>query len=596
MLLTALALAAALAAPREAVLVTLPGGDRVEWRRGGQPVLLALPRPGEGWLDLAERLVGSRGRAGALRSANPSTPAPLRDVRVRVPWEVLSGARRLEAARALFPADRRVDDGWEHVVVAPFGGEAESWWELAERYCGDGARYPRLRGANPGSGLFPTTGTRVLVPTSCLSAEFRGVRSQGRRAQVATGGSPPRPAPRTSTAAGATVSPAAVATQPPVVPGVEVGEGEEPAALEYRDGAAYYRLRAGEALYSAVVVRFTGQLTAVDVNATALEIARGSGIGDVTSIPVGYPVRIPLDLLLPEFLPEGDLRRAEWDRDRRELGAIRRVIRAANLDGIHIVLDAGHGGGDSGATVGDIWEASYTYDVMARARRVLQRETKATVWTTVQDTRTDGKPVDRDGLPPGRAQRLLVTPPYDLSDPVTGVHLRWVLSNAILQRLTKRKVDPERVAFVSIHADSLHPAVRGLMVYAPSRALRPARGPNPRGVWECREANEVSAPRFTPQFKARSEALSLQLGASIVRSARSFAVPVHQYQPVRSSIIRSRSRFVPAVLRNTTVPTAVLIEICNLNNREDRELIQTWRFREKLAHAIAAGMAEGFSR
>lgn len=590
MLLTALALAAALAASREAVVVTLTGGDRVEWRRGDQPALLALPRPGEGWLELAERLAGSRRRADALRAANPKLAAPLRDVRMRVPWELLSGPRRVEAARALFPADRRVDDGWEHVVVAPFGGEAESWWELAERYCGDGARYPRLREANPGSGLFPVSGARVLVPASGLSAEFRSVRSQGKRA-AAAGVAAPRPAPTAAPTAAA-----APPTQPPVVPGVEIGEAEEEPALEYRDGAAYYRLRAGEALYSAVVVRFTGQLTAADVNATALEIARVSGIPDVTDIPIGYPVRIPLDLLLPEFLPAGDPRRAEWDRDRRELGAIRRVIRAANLDGIHIVLDAGHGGGDSGATAGEVWEASYTYDVMARVRRVLQRETKATVWTTVQDTRTGGKPVDRDALPPGRSQRLLVNPAYDLSDPITGVHLRWVLSNAILQRLTKRKVDAERVAFVSIHADSLHPAVRGLMVYAPSRALRPARGPNPRGAWACREADEIAAPRFTPQFKARSEALSLQLGGSVVRAARSFAVPVHRYQPVRSSIIRSRSRFVPAVLRNTTVPTAVLIEICNLNNADDRELLQTWRFREKLAHAIAAGMAEGFSR
>jgi hypothetical protein len=38
--------------------------------------------------------------------------------------------------------------------------------ELAERYCGDGVRYPRLRDANPGSGLFLTSGTRVVVPTA----------------------------------------------------------------------------------------------------------------------------------------------------------------------------------------------------------------------------------------------------------------------------------------------------------------------------------------------------------------------------------------------------------------------------------------------
>ena len=49
---------------------------------------------------------------------------------------------------------------------------------------------------------------------------------------------------------------------------------------------AEYRLRRGEALYSAVVVRFTGQLHAKQVNATAREIARRSGITDVTAIPI----------------------------------------------------------------------------------------------------------------------------------------------------------------------------------------------------------------------------------------------------------------------------------------------------------------------
>jgi N-acetylmuramoyl-L-alanine amidase len=49
-------------------------------------------------------------------------------------------------------------------------------------------------------------------------------------------------------------------------------------------------------------------------------------------------------------------------------------------------------------------------------------------------------------------------------------------------------------------------------------------------------------------------------------------------------------------LRYSTVPTAVLIEIANLNNEQDRTLLLSWRFREKLAHAIAAGLAEGFSR
>ncbi len=86
------------------------------------------------------------------------------------------------------------------------------------------------------------------------------------------------------------------------MPGARSGSGVRSASstAPTRIGEyAVYRLQRGEALYSAVVVRFTGQLLAVQVNETAMEIAARSGIDDVTDISVGYPVKIPLDLLLP---------------------------------------------------------------------------------------------------------------------------------------------------------------------------------------------------------------------------------------------------------------------------------------------------------
>ena len=106
----------------------------------------------------------------------------------------------------------------------------------------------------------------------------------------------------------------------------------------------------------------------------------------------------------------------------------------------------------------------------------------------------------------------------------------------------------------------------------------------------------MKAPRFPAAFNSRAEALSGQLGEAMVRAAGRFGVAVHPYQPVRSSVLRGGSRWVPAVLRYNRVPTSVLVEICNLNNEDDRALLQTARFREKLAHAIAAGLAEAFSR
>jgi N-acetylmuramoyl-L-alanine amidase len=214
----------------------------------------------------------------------------------------------------------------------------------------------------------------------------------------------------------------------------------------------------------------------------------------------------------------------------------------------------------------------------------------------VRDNEASDRPLDRDELPQHRGQSLLVDPSYDLADSSTGVHLRWVLANDILERLRRQRVDPERVAFISIHADSLHPSVRGLMVYVPSRALRAPRGPALGSLYDCRELEGYKPPRFPATFNARAEALSSQLGDAIVAAANRWAVPVHPYQPVRGSVRRGGGTWVPAVLKYSRVPTAVLVEICNLNNEDDRSQLRTVAFREKLAHAIAAGLAEAFAR
>lgn len=667
MTVVSLLLAVALMDASPPVMATLPGGGRVVWQRGEDPAVRVLPQPGEGWYRLALRVTGEGAKAGALRQANPHLATPLRDLRVEVPWALLSEPLKVAALQALFPEDRRVAEGWRHRVRAPWGGDGESWLELARWFCGDERLYAKLREANPDLSLFTAAGDEVLIPNRLLLSGLRALPVDApvrppapvlsTAAQVVAAPSPKptslAPAPPTPTQVPvpahevpptATPELAAFPAVPPMFPPVSaspsvtpvltpasepVEEAGTPAVptptlaytppptpprsadpparvvaeagqggrgeLEYADGVAIYRLKPGEALYSAVVVRFTGQLHAADVNATAADLARLSGIADVTDIPIGYPVRIPFDLLLPEFLPPGHPRRREWERSQEEVAAIQRAIRARNLDGIHIILDAGHGGADSGAVVKGVWEATYAYDVMDRVRRVLEKETRATVWVTVSDLRHP-RELEQDLLPQRRTQRLLVTPPYNLADSTTGVQLRWVLGNAILRRLKAQGVNPERVAFVSIHADSLHPAVRGLMVYVPGRQYRPAVGSPPPVGHPCRELTEAGQPRFSGRFLARAEALSRQLAAAVVAAARGAGVEVHPYEPVRPAVVRRGSRWVPAVLRNSEVPTALLVEICNLTNDNDRTLLLSWRFRDKLAHAIAAGLAEGFAR
>src|SRR5262249_907725 len=73
------------------------------------------------------------------------------------------------------------------------------------------------------------------------------------------------------------------------------------------------------ALPISVVVRFTGRVDVQDVNDLAAQIARRSGIDDVTSIAIGYKVKIPLDALLPEYLPRDDARRRAWEREQAQV-------------------------------------------------------------------------------------------------------------------------------------------------------------------------------------------------------------------------------------------------------------------------------------
>ncbi|MEW5876897.1 MAG: N-acetylmuramoyl-L-alanine amidase family protein [Acidobacteriota bacterium] len=605
-----LLLAALLAGEAPSFSVDLTSSVRVRWERGQMPELWVMPAAGQGFSHLARTFCGSAQKARELAQANPAFSRPLKGVRVRIPWSLLSSRKKAEILQAVFPKDRRVEGGFEHEIVAPWEGEPESWWELAHWFCGDGSLYGELKKANPQVPLFPPVGTRVVIPERLLLPELRALPVSPNRA--ASTAAAPTPAPTATPTPAATPAPTATPTPvpptpsppptptpaPAVMPTPGGGEGQAPSGvpLEYHDGYAVYRLAPGEALYSAVVVRFTGLLHAADVNATAMKLAQLSGISDVTAIPVGYPIRIPLDLLLPEYLPLDHPRRREWEREREELASIRRVIRAANLDGIHIILDAGHGGSDTGAIVEGVWEATYTYDVMTRLKRVLERDTKATVWLVVRDQVLGDDPPPKNQLPPKRQQVLLTSPPYDLADSATGVHLRWVLANSLVAKLKKQGVAPEQMVFVSIHADSLHPAVRGLMVYVPGRRFRPTEARPPSYLPPVRELREVGSLRFSRSFSSRSEALSTQLAESLVRAARRFNLPVHPFDPVRSHVIRGGRAWVPAVLRFCGVPTAVLVEIVNLNNPEDRELLLSWQFREKLAHALAAGLAEGFAR
>jgi N-acetylmuramoyl-L-alanine amidase len=525
---------------------------------GRQLMVEAEPRPGEGLLAFARRLCGDVGAAEAITQANGGSGRLREGLRYRVPFALLAPELQLRVARALFAADRLTPEGWVHRVGAR-DGAGESLWQISEWFTGRGENFPALRERNALAETDPRPGAELLVPAALLRPSLRAALP-----------SPPSAA-------------MAVADVPaPAAPPLEYGRDEQG---EY----AVYRLRRGEALYSAVVVRFAGLVFADDVNAQAAEIAKRSSIADVTDIPVGYPVKVPLELVLPEFLPVGHPRRLEYEAALSASARFRNQVTAVDLAGISVILDAGHGGRDVGASMGGVWESLYVYDIMLRVKRLLESYTAARVVPTTRDG-GEFRLEERDVLAFSRGHAVLTTPPYLIQDSSVGVNLRWYLANTVHRRSASQG-GPEKVVFVSIHADSLHPSLRGAMVYIPeagrSGGTPPRRGADYGGRREVREHPQGGLSR---RELVRSEGLSRELADRVLAAFRAEGLAVHPFKPVRETVIRNRRKWVPAVLRYNHVPAKILLEVCNLANAEDRALIQTRAFREKVALALVEGI------
>ncbi|HEX6198939.1 MAG TPA: N-acetylmuramoyl-L-alanine amidase [Thermoanaerobaculia bacterium] len=571
--------------------------------------LEAKPLPGEGLLAFARRLCGTTQAAAEIARANggddPLSDGLLEGVRYRVPFARLRADLQLRVARALFRHDRPEAGGWRHRARGADALGRESLWHVARWFTGEGESYRAIREAN---GLVEdelAAGAELVIPAHLLAAPFRQAV-----AELAPGGGGPArstapDATLRTAAAGPALPPPAPARPPlpverPVARPAAAPAGlETPYRLEFgrdaRGEYAVYRLAPGEALYSSVVVRFIGAVLAPDVNALAAEVAERSGIDDVTDIPIGHEVRIPIDLLLPEYLPAGHPRREEYEAALRESGRFTNRVRTADLSGVTVILDAGHGGVDVGASFAGVWESLYVYDVKLRIKELLERHTAARVVVTTRDG-SDFQIPERDVLPFSRGHAVLTNPPYPIADSTVGVNLRWYLANSVY-RSVSQATDPQKVVFLSIHADSLHPSLRGAMTYIPAASMRQGTFRKAGVVYEARrEWRERPAVSFSWQERIESEGLSRQLAEELIAALRRRGVAIHPYKPVREKIVRNRSEFVPAVLRYNAVPAKLLLEICNLANSEDRRLLQTRLFRQRIAEAVVEGILQYYGQ
>lgn len=548
------------AAVDESTVATLQGANDI--------LLEVQARPRDSYVSLAMRYAGSERHWAAIERENERRPVRP-GLFYAIPFDMLTFSHRARAVAALFPSDGPGDGGWVHRV--PEGDEGQRLESVALWFTGDRSLADDLAESNGVAWAPLPAGTEIVIPEGLLLPAFESAMT------LETPQAPP---------------PVAAAPEPPPTAPRKPEAPEQVGDLLYLedDTGRYgvYRLKKGEALYSAVVVRFTGRLDPEEVSQVARDIARGSGVRDVTSIPIGHPIRIPRDLILPEFLPTEDPVRIAYESDLAAADRHHLTVKARDLEGVSIILDAGHGGDDIGAQRNGVHEDDYVYDIMCRIKKLAEATTAAKVFVTIKDESSGFEPqdgpfrIDRDEV-------ILTSPPYAPRKPhavTVGVNLRWYLVNSHFRTLTGGGADPQRIVFVSIHADSLHPAVRGAMVYVPGQSYRQRTYGHVGRLYDRREVGELRYVKFGARDRERSEGLSRSLAERIIAQFRSAGLPVHDNKPIRDHVIRGRRRYTPAVIRTSLVPQSLLLEVVNLNNRQDAALIKDPAFRERVARTF----------
>ncbi|MHB9122751.1 MAG: N-acetylmuramoyl-L-alanine amidase [Thermoanaerobaculia bacterium] len=581
-LLHAAVLHAAAVKPR---VVAISDGISASLDKDQEISLLVKPKRGDAWTRLALRATGDADLWKTLAKLNRMGESLPRDRSVRVPFSMIKPSLQAKVLVTLFPDDVAAGNGWKHKVVAGGPLEGESLWRIAEWFTGDGANYAAIRKANAPRALSTRRGEWIVIPDRLLSPALRAAM--------------PRPvkAAETEIAEDDPEAPAEVTTTATVM---EAVAPVEPFTLEYDRSAeqpyAIYRIRKGEALYSSVGIRFTGRVYAKDVNEVVDQIVEFNGIADVSRIPVGYPVKIPMELLIPDYRPTDDPRRVEQETKKRESARLARRVEAKDLRGIRIIVDAGHGGRDVGTTHEGAWESVYVYDIAARLKKLVEAKSAGKVSMTTKSESSGYSVPDRDKLRNLTDHAVLTTPRYDLTDPVVGVNLRWYLANSILGESRRKSVPEENVVFLSIHADSLHPSLRGAMAYIPGERYVRGSFTKKGKVYLARaEVRESPTVSHSSEDALRAEGLSRRLAETIIGSFRRNDLKVHPFNPVRDNVVRNGREWVPAVIRYNKVPTRLLLEVCNLGNAEDRRLMKTKEYRQEVAEAIYEGLVRFYS-
>jgi len=495
----------------------------------------------------------------------------------------LKPAVQRRVIETIFPDDYSDKSGWWHKVTFEGAAGVESWWNLAEWLTGRGTNYKTLEAMpeNQGYKGTPRKGQVLLIPRDLLKEAFK----------TPTAGLPGR--------TGVLLEPMDVDEN------LEPYRPLQPGELTYgKDGKgeyAAYAMKKGEAIYTSVVIRFTDYREVVAVQEAAAEVLKRNGIEDPTRIHVDQEIRIPRDMLADEYQPEGSAQRMAHEgvsADAKRLRATRDGVK--DLDGVVVILDAGHGGCDLGANHGKLLEDELTYDFVMRIKQVLESTTRARVHLTVRDLSSKEKVSDAQNFTHDTDEVVLTEPPYSPTDTSVSANLRWYVANDIYRAELKRGIKPDNMLFASIHCDALYYKLRGSMVYIPGAAHRLSDKALDGPAYAAYTKKGNRSVSTTAEERRRDEAVSRDFAETLLESLRTHkpAIAVHTTSdPIRNVIQRSRTeRWLPAVLKHTLVPTKVLVETANLQNPDDRKCLADPKWRQAYAEAFVEAVKRHFGK
>ena len=556
----------------------------VGWN-GKRLVVKLKPLVGEGGYSLARRVLLSNFRSLKTIRKYSKTRRLYRNRFITFPLKVINGSIRSSALKAVFFKDKAGIGYWKHRVT--FAWETTSM--IAGLFTKEGikaghlVRYNKMR--NKGNIL--KKGDVIKIPWKWISPEL-SLRQ--------------------------------VSLKPPLK------------LKQDKSGKLYahYQMKHGETLYSSVVIRFTGRLLNDEVNQVANKLLKLNNISDAKLIQSRQKIRIPLEWLSEEYLgsqandvsskktsvKKTKKKKTKKIKSSKAVASKKKLKRGKstqkavaqktkskrknNVHKIHVILDSGHGGRDPGATAGSrknkdlIYEDEVVYDISKRMSKLFKKQ-GIIVHPTLSDP-NQKQPIRYLSNSHDRDERLLVTPHYLTRNARIGVNMRVYLVNHIFKNLRKKKVPSENILFISLHGDALHSSLSGAMVYFPDSRLRRGRFNMSSKIYRKRKEYSTNLT-YKPRDNKYSEKLSKSFGKNIINEFRELGLRTHRVSSaVRGYLYRKGKKTLPAVLRYSMVPTSVLVEIANLNNRLDRRDLLKSKIRQKIAKAITNSVTTHFDR